>query len=70
MQNQQQMPPVAVDVETAMRCLSLKRTAFYGAIKRGDIRVVKLGRRTLVPWSELERVVSPGRNMADVAGTK
>ncbi len=35
----------------------IKRTAFYAAVKRGDIRVVRIGGRTLIPTDEIERLV-------------
>jgi len=34
------------------------RTWLYGQIKDGNIRTVKLGTRTLIPASEIDRIVS------------
>ena len=42
--------------ETA-RLLGLGRQAIYGAAKRGEIPVIKVGRRLLVPKTELYRML-------------
>lgn len=40
------------------------RTWLYDQIKAGRIRPVKLGARTLIPASEIERMVSDAMGMA------
>lgn len=70
MENQRQIPPIAVGVQEAYRSLSIGRTAFYAMVRRGEIRIIKLGKRSLVPRSELERVVADGLNAADLAAAK
>jgi len=37
----------------------ISRGAIYNMRDRGEIRLVKLGRRTLVPASEIERLTKP-----------
>jgi hypothetical protein len=51
--------PLLISVPEARRHFgSLGTTAFYSAVKRYDIRLVKLGGRSLVPMAEIERVVA------------
>ena len=38
--------------------LSLSRTGLYNLISRGEIRVVKIGSRTVVPATEIERLLT------------
>lgn len=40
------------------RVLSISRSKFYELIAAGDLKVVKLGSRTLVPHSELVRFLA------------
>lgn len=37
--------------------LSMSRTTFYATLKAGDLRAVKLGKRTMVHRDEIERFV-------------
>jgi excisionase family DNA binding protein len=46
-------PPELLDIRTAAARLSLGRTAVYGAITRGELRSVKVGRRRLIPADAL-----------------
>lgn len=41
--------------------LNLSHSGAYKALKRGDFRVIKVGRRTIVPASELARILA-GKN--------
>lgn len=58
MNTQQQIPPLTVGVESAYRSLGIGRTAFYALVRSGEIRLIKLGKRSLVPCAELERLVA------------
>lgn len=49
--------PDFLSVADACRNLCISNSYFYILVKRGDIMPVKLGRRTLVPRTEIERVV-------------
>lgn len=44
----------------AGRLLGLGRNATYGAISRGEIPVIRLGRRIVVSRRALERLIDPG----------
>ena len=47
--------------ETA-KALSIGRNSAYQAIARGEIPVVKIGKRLLVPKAALEKLLSAGRS--------
>lgn len=49
----------AYSISEAARAISLSRRMLYNLIDTGALRTVKLGRRRLVPRSELERLCSP-----------
>jgi excisionase family DNA binding protein len=56
------------DVDTALayrvadfcRRIGISRSTFYALLKREEIKVIRLGGRTLVPRAEAERLVSGG----------
>ena len=50
--------PYFLSVEETCKQLSISNSFFYLLVKRGQLRTVKLGRRTLVPFAELERLSS------------
>ena len=50
--------PCFLSVEEACKQLSISNSFFYLLVKRGQLRTVKLGRRTLVPFAELEQLSS------------
>ena len=52
--------PLLSTVEEGAAVLGCGRTAIYGAIQRGEVRVVKLGRSTRIPRSEIERIAREG----------
>jgi excisionase family DNA binding protein len=45
------------DVEEARKLLSLGRTRFYKEVQAGRLTIVKAGKKSLVPQSELDRYV-------------
>ena len=49
--------PVLLRINDACRCIGLGRSKLYELIARGDIEVVKIGSRTLVPIVSLEKFV-------------
>jgi len=51
--------PPTVDVETAARILGCGRTLAYQLVRRGEFpcRVLRLGRRYLIPTSELRNLL-------------
>jgi hypothetical protein len=48
---------VTVD-EARYRLGNMGKTLFYDLVKQGKIRVVKLGNRTVVPMSEIDRLLN------------
>ena len=54
----------AISVSEFCEQCSIGRTSFYGAVKSGQIKVVKFGTRTLVPADQinafLERLAEAG----------
>ncbi|MBF9335842.1 helix-turn-helix domain-containing protein [Microbacterium lacticum] len=49
--------PLLHDIPTVVEMLGLSRTTVYDEIKAGRLATVKIGRRTMVKHSELERFV-------------
>jgi excisionase family DNA binding protein len=50
----------AYSVDEACRLLSIGRTSLYALAKSGDLKLLKIAGRTLVPRSEMERLTSVG----------
>ncbi len=55
--SEMQTRAVPVD-EARFRLGNLGKTLFYDLVKQGKIRVVKLGNRTVVPVSEIDRLLN------------
>lgn len=47
-----------VSVDEAARILGIGRSSAFGAVRRGDIPVLWIGRRVLVPLAVLERMLA------------
>ena len=45
-------------IEEAARALGVGRNAAYDAARRGDLPVIRLGRRLVVPRAALERLLA------------
>jgi excisionase family DNA binding protein len=56
--------PLAHQVPQACTRLGIGRTALYELLKSGDLRFFKLGTRTLIPESELQRFVAERMKVA------
>jgi excisionase family DNA binding protein len=50
--------PLAVSPRKAALCLDVGHDAIYQLLNEGRLRSVKLGRRRLIPVSELERFLA------------
>ncbi len=50
--------PLAVSVDEAARRLAIGRTLLYDLIGQGKIRAIKLNSRTIVPVSEIDRILT------------
>lgn len=48
---------VTITVEEAARRLGINRNSAYEGVKRGEIPVVRIGRRLLVPLAPFERML-------------
>ena len=55
---QQNIGPLAIGVEDAYRALGIGRTAFYAMVARGELTLIKIGKRSLVPYADLQRLVA------------
>ena len=49
---------LTVTVEEAARLLGIGRNSAYEAVRRGELPVIRLGRRYLVPRAALERMLA------------
>lgn len=47
-------PPLAISIPDAIKASGLSRTSIYEALKRGDLSARKAGRRTLIPFDDLQ----------------
>ena len=51
------MQPLAVSVSEAGTLLGVKRTSVYKAVRRGDIKLLKIGRRSLIQTQSIRSYV-------------
>lgn len=58
MQDTKATAPLANTVPIACQRLGIGRTMLYSLIDRGELRVIKIGARTLVPESELQELIA------------
>jgi excisionase family DNA binding protein len=54
------MSTLSVDFETAEQMTGVSRFTLRKYVKTGRLRVVRVGRRVVIPVSELEKMFSPG----------
>ena len=54
----QEHTPLASTIQTACSRLGIGRTLIYDLLKQGKLRSIKLGSRTLIPETELQRLVT------------
>jgi excisionase family DNA binding protein len=48
---------IAMDIQTAVKLSGISRTILYEALKRGDLKAKKLGKRTLILRADLENYI-------------
>lgn len=53
-----QSAPLAHRINDAARRLSVGRTTLYELINSGELKTIKIGGRTLIPESELQRAIA------------
>lgn len=56
--NNQNLKPITVTVETALKVSGLGRTKFYELINEGTIKTITIGRRRLVVFASLEALAN------------
>jgi len=49
---------IALTISEAVKASGLSRTTIYAALKTGALSARKAGRRTLIPYADLERYLS------------
>lgn len=52
------MERLVVDVREAAQSLGISPSALYDMARRGEVKVVRLGRRVLVPLDEVRRLAT------------
>jgi excisionase family DNA binding protein len=57
---QENLKPITVTVETALKISGLGRTKLYELINAGTIKTITIGRRRLVVYASLEALTSNG----------
>jgi len=50
--------PLAHQIPEACRRIGIARTSIYQLIKDGEIKSIKVGARTLIPETELQRFIA------------
>lgn len=53
--------PRARRINDAVKALGICRATIYVMAKRGELRLVRVGGRTLVPESEIDRLLGEGQ---------
>lgn len=61
------MQTATITVEEAGQALGICRNTAYAAAKAGEIPVIKIGRRLLVPKAAFERLLAGEKNSGDKA---
>ncbi len=56
--NEQSQIPLAHRVDSACHRLGIGRTKLYSLITEKKLRAIKIGTRTLIPESELQRLIT------------
>lgn len=59
--------PLAHAVPDACRRIGVGRTKLYQLLEAGEIRAIKIGTKTLIPDSELQRLVADRLARAEAA---
>ena len=54
----QTLRPAAYSVENAAKQLTLSRATVYNLINAGKLRSVQIGRRRIIPASEIDRLLA------------
>lgn len=55
---QEKIEPLTVTVEQAAELLGISRWSAYEAAKRGELPIVRIGKRILIPRRRLEKLLA------------
>ena len=64
MHDEKGLPPLAVTVDQACDLVGVRRTKLYELVRTGQLRLVKIGRRSVIPFDDLKKLVGPERSPA------
>lgn len=53
----QDLTPLSHTIPNACRRLGISRTTLYELVRLGELKTIKIGGRTLVPESELQKAI-------------
>ena len=53
---------LTLTVDETAKCLGIGRNSAYEAIAKGEIPVIKIGKRLLVPKAALEKLLAAGQS--------
>ena len=65
MKGNNEMTPLSVGLAQAQEMTGLSQVTLRRMVKAKKIRAARVGRRVLIPTSELERITKPGANTVD-----
>ncbi|MBA7550719.1 hypothetical protein ES705_43242 [subsurface metagenome] len=57
---------LTLNIEETAKILGIGRNLCYDRVKTGEIPVIKIGRRLLVPRRALEKLLEQGRTVAPI----
>ena len=60
MNNQEELKPLAVPVDTGCYLIGVGRTKMYELINKGCIQTITIGRRRLITYASLESLANGG----------
>jgi excisionase family DNA binding protein len=58
-----QMTKLSVGLQEAESMTGISQHTFRKLVKRGKVRVARIGRRIVIPITELEKLVKPGAKL-------
>jgi excisionase family DNA binding protein len=59
------MHPICVSIPDAARAIGIGRTTIYQLIAAGRLHPIKIGRRTLIPVSSIQRYIEGAARATD-----
>lgn len=59
--------PITYRIEDVVQLIRIGRSTIYAMIKRGEVRSIKIGGRTLIPSTEIQRLLKNGEGAPHAA---